>query len=67
MKSILALGCLCTCALLAGCSDSNVESIESSQVRPPAPESEKLQPPGSTVKFDKDPNASQSGTAPAGK
>ncbi len=64
MKSILALGCLCTCALLVACSDSNVQTIEANQVRPPTPESEQLPPPGSTVKLGSDKSGS-SGTPPA--
>ena len=50
MKTILALGCLCTCALLAGCDNgTSVQTIESNQVRPPA--AEPVAPPGSTVKL----------------
>jgi hypothetical protein len=63
MKSILALGCLCTCALLVACSDSNVQSIEANQVRPPAAESEQLPAPGSTVKLGSD-KSGNSGTPP---
>ena len=53
MKTILALGCLCTCALLAGCDNgTSVQTIESNQVRPPA--AEPVAPPGSTVKLGSD-------------
>lgn len=50
MKTILALGCICTCALLAGCGNgTDVQTIESNQVRPAA--AEPVAPPGSTVKL----------------
>jgi hypothetical protein len=50
MKTILALGCLCGCALLAGCDNgTSVQTIESNQVRPAA--AEPVAPPGSTVKL----------------
>jgi hypothetical protein len=50
MKTILALGCICTCALLVGCgSGTDVQTIQSSDVRPPA--DNPVAPPGSTVKL----------------
>ena len=44
MKSILALGCICTCALLVGCDNgTSVTTIESNQIRPPA--AQPVEPP----------------------
>lgn len=44
MKTILALGCICGCALLTGCDDgTSVTTIEADQVRPPA--AQPIEPP----------------------
>lgn len=63
MKTILALGCLCGCALLAGCDNgTSVQTIESNQVRPAA--AEPVAPPGASVKLGSNETA---GGAPAPK
>lgn len=63
MKTILALGCLCGCALLAGCDNgTSVQTIESNQVRPPA--AEPVAPPGSTVKLGSNETGGPGATPP---
>ena len=48
MKTALALGCLCTCALLVGCGkDENYQEIDASQIRTPA--AEPVAPPGDGI------------------
>ena len=50
MKTALALGCLCTCALLVGCGkDENYQEIDASQIRTPA--AEPVAPPGDGIKL----------------
>jgi hypothetical protein len=52
MKTVLALGSLTACMLLAGCGSddsSNVTTLDNSQIRG-AP-TEKIDPPGSNVKL----------------
>ena len=62
MKTILALGCFCTCALLAGCdSGTSVTTIESDQIRPPA--AQPIDPPGGAMKLGTSKNAGADGGA----
>jgi hypothetical protein len=66
MKTMLALGCLCACALLVGCGNENsAQTIESNQVRPPAAEA--VAPPGSTVKLGSNSTGGPGASAPAPK
>ena len=51
MKTFIAIGCVCTCALLGACSDDGANSIDSEQVRPPAAAEGQVLPPGSGVKL----------------
>lgn len=51
MKTFLAIGCATACALLSGCGNgTDVTTIESDQVRPPA-SAAPVDPPGSGIKL----------------
>lgn len=58
MKTFIALGFVCSCALLGGCGDDG-PVVEADQIRPPAAET--VAPPGSTVKI----GSNEVGSAPA--
>ena len=57
MKTFIAIGCVCSCALLAACGDDGASSIEADQIRPPAAADSQVAPPGDGVKLGSNKNA----------